>query len=665
MRDLGLLTLALLATIVLHSVMCRRARMSSAIAFLLAGSACGAVLLAAMAGAGLDRLDIIASLVIYAFACELYLFTFTFAAMSVSANIVVTVKSEALPVVELRRIYSGEYMASARLNRSVQAGLIVCSGDLIHMTRSGERFRRLFARARGFFDHDVVAGRHWTTLAFLAAFAVFAAQIVTTAFNGWTLTGAAEESLGYRYFYSLRAVYELPQPLFLPQGQILNLYHRALQILLTAAGYPPTQLFPRIDVFSYLSILGVQALNAACFVWMLRRAKYRGAQPCLAAVCILMMFSGHFSFVYSYLQPDYMALEQAVAWLTLGAIFETLDGRKFDFGRSVFFGVVIGFALSVKITLLVLPGIALAHAVLAAHPTRRSLAYGAFAGSSGIAIFLLVWFAIADFNAGIFKDHIRYVVYIVLGATEPAAPFPGWYVRRLFSDPVPPAVAVVCAIPLIAVMGLIVSPRLRLLSAVVLPASIFETYFLWKRDYPITLMEVALLALVLGGALIRIGFGDQSRGSRIAATALSVVFAASLGWPAPAPIINSIRQNSQDQASLPMPTSGERQLWLVPDNSVRPMSVHSAVIKGTFGGYQTLRQIMFPNFDYRFYDWVKQPIDLAQHDAVYFVGDGTPAESRRRIESFYRVDLGSWACGTSAMLSDLPVIRCTPTPGLQ
>ena len=54
------------------------------------------------------------------------------------------------------------------------------------------------------------------------------APIAWVAFNGWTLTGIHEESLGVRYFYSLRGVYDPPTFLFLQQGQIIDLVNKAI-----------------------------------------------------------------------------------------------------------------------------------------------------------------------------------------------------------------------------------------------------------------------------------------------------------------------------------------------------------------------------------------------------------------------------------------------------
>jgi hypothetical protein len=58
-----------------------------------------------------------------------------------------------------------------------------------------------------------------------------------------------EERGGRRYFYSLRILYSDADRPWLPQGRMAGLTDHAIQLLLTAVGYPPTQLLPRIELW--------------------------------------------------------------------------------------------------------------------------------------------------------------------------------------------------------------------------------------------------------------------------------------------------------------------------------------------------------------------------------------------------------------------------------
>jgi hypothetical protein len=646
------------AAIASQSLLCWRTRLPSITAFLMTRTTCGLILLAGMLMLGRQLGEIVAALLVYAFVSELHLFVFTFAAASISANTLALLRRRGLPVEQLRDLYAGDYMARARIDRSEQAGLIIRS-DVIRVTSAGQRISAVFSVARRFFDHDQVSNRPWTALIFLVSLAIFAFQIATVAFNGWTLTGVCEESLGYRYFYSLRAIYEPLQPLFLPQGQILDLYHRGLQVLLTSVGYPPTQLYPRINIFSYLSIFGMQILNAVCFAWMLQQVRQVGAKLCIAAVYLAAMFSTHFSFMYIFIQPDYMALELPILWLSIGAIFNTLDRKPFDANRILFFGFLLGFALSVKITLAAVPAAALLQAIISGGVSWRRTARGFVAACLATSLLALAWLAVARFNLSLLADYAhRFLAFLATGpgVASPTQNFFAWYASHLLSDD--PASLAVFLTPILAAVLAGASRRLASITSILAAVSIFELYFLWKRDSPGTLMETAAPLLILLGILLRHAFEHESRKSRIAASALASIAMLIFGIPHMNGSLYYVEQNSRQQAMLPSPDGSERQIWLIPDNSVRPQSVHSAVLKGTLEGNPPLRPIMFPNFDYRFYDWIARPIELGRYDSIFFIQNGGLADTIHRIETFYRIGLTH--CGPSSILSGETVIRCQP-----
>jgi hypothetical protein len=84
--------------------------------------------------------------------------------------------------------------------------------------------------------------------------------------KGATLTGMAEESTGYRYFYTLRILYGDNERPWLPQGQLVGLAHMLIQVILTTLGYPPTELFPRIDLFAYSAAILPHILVALKYI---------------------------------------------------------------------------------------------------------------------------------------------------------------------------------------------------------------------------------------------------------------------------------------------------------------------------------------------------------------------------------------------------------------
>jgi hypothetical protein len=122
---------------------------------------------AALIGCGLavvalcrTSLDIaISSLVLYAFLCELYLFAFTLALGSISANLLVRLRRGSLPLRRLNEHYSGELMTTIRLERLCQSGLLEGDSDGWILTPRGRRLAKVFAKLRRFFRHGHPASK--------------------------------------------------------------------------------------------------------------------------------------------------------------------------------------------------------------------------------------------------------------------------------------------------------------------------------------------------------------------------------------------------------------------------------------------------------------------------------------------------------------------------
>src|SRR5919198_1245557 len=92
-----------------------------------------------------------------------------------------------------------------------------------------------------------------TVLAVVVVAAGWLYPLVSFALQGLSLSGMHDEATGFLYFYSLRRLYGVNDLPWLHSGQVPSLVHLALQLGLTAAGYPPTQLHPRLDIWTYVA----------------------------------------------------------------------------------------------------------------------------------------------------------------------------------------------------------------------------------------------------------------------------------------------------------------------------------------------------------------------------------------------------------------------------
>jgi hypothetical protein len=91
---------------------------------------------------------------VYGLCCELYVFLFTLAMGSISANLLVDLSRQAMTTFEIDQLYDSRTMVSSRVDRLVAVGLFNVASRGLELTRKGERTVLIFGRLRGFFRHQ-------------------------------------------------------------------------------------------------------------------------------------------------------------------------------------------------------------------------------------------------------------------------------------------------------------------------------------------------------------------------------------------------------------------------------------------------------------------------------------------------------------------------------
>jgi hypothetical protein len=143
--------LALLA----HLVMCRLTLpLNVVFKFLVVATPLGGVLAAVLLSVDGLSIETVASLLLYALACELYVFVFTFVSSSVSASTLMRLRSGGLTDQEIERLYSAEYMVESRFTKLLGSGLLQSENGGYALTARGERLLRVFEELRSFFRHS-------------------------------------------------------------------------------------------------------------------------------------------------------------------------------------------------------------------------------------------------------------------------------------------------------------------------------------------------------------------------------------------------------------------------------------------------------------------------------------------------------------------------------
>lgn len=148
---IGFWVLALTA----HAVACRLPRPgNSVIRFLIVGCLTGIALIATLASHYGLSIYCAAGVLIYAFLCELYIFLFTLAISSVSANLLLNLSVRNMTQQEIDRRYESSVMVNQRIDRMVGTGLLEEGPKGAQLTLRGLRLFRMFDLARRFFRHD-------------------------------------------------------------------------------------------------------------------------------------------------------------------------------------------------------------------------------------------------------------------------------------------------------------------------------------------------------------------------------------------------------------------------------------------------------------------------------------------------------------------------------
>jgi hypothetical protein len=430
-------------------------------------------------------------------------------------------------------------------------------------------------------------------LVFLAV--LILAPLVLVATRGATLSGLYEESVGFRYFYSLRTVLGENSVLFLPQGQIQDLLSQAIQIALNFAGYQLYDTEGRIDAFSY-SLVACAMLLALFAFWFGNAEQGEGPTACLLAATLWgsTFYLPGYNTVYSLLQPDYLPFILAIGIGANALIARLVPGGTISPWRdAVVFGLFLGLCLATKLTLAVFAATAMG-AYIIERPHRRGLLIVTGAGLIGIGIWLA---AIKLDYRGSGTKLTNYYAYlgnfVQSSGNVPAQSMHivKWACSKLSLGSYLHGALVILP-GLVAMVFCSCRRSRRSVLASVFVGVLAYCYLLYKRDYPGSNMEVAVFlcfaVLCLWRELSRQFSEGMGRWVMACSSITIIVFALSMDIAVARftvlSIVESAVANTAAQSRLreALSTLPKPILWLMPTNLERPLSVHSAIMKGRF-----------------------------------------------------------------------------------
>jgi hypothetical protein len=122
--------------------------------FLMSGGLVGALLVWWLVDRyGMTAPQTWAAALVYAFCCELYIFLFTFAMSSITANLIGRLSRSDMTDADIEQLYDSRRMVATRLDRLVTVGLVDEGPTGLQLTAEGGRLVRIFGLLRGLFRH--------------------------------------------------------------------------------------------------------------------------------------------------------------------------------------------------------------------------------------------------------------------------------------------------------------------------------------------------------------------------------------------------------------------------------------------------------------------------------------------------------------------------------
>jgi hypothetical protein len=123
--------------------------------FLLVGFPVGCVLLLYTVRTFGFTVFAFAPVLLYAFACELYIFCFTLVISSVSVTMLIMLRGGPIPASAMASVYDPGRMVELRLARLIKQGFVVQEGERFAVTPAGIRLHRTFTGLQRFFRHAI------------------------------------------------------------------------------------------------------------------------------------------------------------------------------------------------------------------------------------------------------------------------------------------------------------------------------------------------------------------------------------------------------------------------------------------------------------------------------------------------------------------------------
>lgn len=304
--------------------------------------------------------------------------------------------------------------------------------------------------------------------------------------------GVGEESIGYRYFYSLRIVYEnIPSPT-LPQGHLLTDVHCLIQYLLTFFGYPINNLNERMYMFSYMACAFSLITIFISFIWALKPINNYLVKLILTLLLVCNAYHLRNGAGYHLILPDYTILSLTVALLFLGFAVREIQDPKYIL-NWILFALYSAMCFTLKINYLLLP-IMLFMIQLQSLNIRKILELSLKVSVAFILLSSVVFLVYYKGNISSTIKHFLLSTYTSYSAKGNVT-FWSWSLDTIFSHGFDGTTLIVLT-PYILLLGLFIKDKRKYTFPLLIGAWI--NYIIsFQRPYPPTFAEASNFSIII------------------------------------------------------------------------------------------------------------------------------------------------------------------------
>jgi len=464
--------------------------------------------------------------------------------------------------------------------------------------------------------------------------------------NDISQIGFNEESIGYRYFHSLRLLYGDNEFPWLPQGQFTGLFHIIIQWLLTVFGYPIENSRIRIDIFTDLALVMQFTLIAITFLFSVSNLNFT-TRLAIAALFLMASYAqSSFNWGMHLFTPDYLI------WVLIPACI--LIGTMVRLGKSqaapsawafALLGLFTGILAAIKITYLTFSITLWITMLLKLNRLKFQLSNSLIVAFAALTTFLLIIWAYYKFNFEHTYIHLQRLSEFTSNPCHNAY-FDlawKWLTTESFSWPIS-FITISMLTPLLFIYGMIFHVTRRQ-SFVLLVGSCLSSYICWKRFYGATFVETnafAAAAIVLFFLLIlpplirkrplkikRQYFPQISvikHCLQLGMVLILISVAYSESQKLPLNVFGPMARTGESDKALThfLVSQGGKTLFLIPNNAFRPLTIDSAIHKGGTDTYSRWGQSKLMNSLFS--------------DRWYILGEGLPGTGDNPVlDSFHNI----------------------------